>query len=152
VWKYATMLSVFCLAVLSFSPQDTQKSDAKPSAGYKIPPEALKEVNPVKPTPESLARAKKQYGYDCAMCHGPDGSGKGEITDFKTKLPDYRDPATLKDKTDGELFYVIKNGKGEMPSEGDREKPELIWDLVNYVRSFAKKEPPEKPKDQAQQN
>ena len=26
------------------------------------------------PSPESLARAKKMYGYDCAMCHGTDGA------------------------------------------------------------------------------
>lgn len=148
MWKCAILVSALSLAALSLATQDAQKpaQSAAPSE-FKIPPEALKEVNPVKATPESLARGKKQYGFDCAMCHGADGSGKGDITDLKTKLVDYRDPKTLEDKTDGELFYIIKNGKGEMPEEGDRAKPQLIWDLVNYVRSFAKKEPP-KAKDQ----
>ena len=36
-------------------------------------------VNPVKPTAESLAQGKKYYGYDCAMCHGQNGNGKGEV-------------------------------------------------------------------------
>jgi mono/diheme cytochrome c family protein len=46
----------------------------------------------------------------------------------------------LKDRTDGELFYIIKNGKDQMPPEGNRVKDETIWDMVNYVRSFAKKD------------
>lgn len=113
-----------------------------PAAGSQIPPEAAKMANPVKPTAESLARGKKDYGYDCAICHGEDGGGKGELVDsMKLTLKDYRDPASLKDLTDGEIFYIIKNGKGSMTGEGDRRKPNEIWDMVNYVRSFSKKAP-----------
>lgn len=149
MWKYPTLLSALFLAAFSVSLQEAQKP-AQPGASseYKIPPEAVKEVNPVKPTPESLVRGKKQYGYDCAMCHGADGSGKGEIADFKVAPADYRDAKSLKDKTDGELFYIIKNGKGEMPAEGDRVKDNQVWDMVNYVRSLAKKESATKPKEQ----
>jgi mono/diheme cytochrome c family protein len=43
--------------------------------------------------------------------------------------------------TDGELFYIIKVGKGDMPPEGARVKTDELWDLVNYVRSLAKKKP-----------
>jgi mono/diheme cytochrome c family protein len=151
VWKYPTLLSVLFLAAIPALAQDTQKPEQSTAAPeYKIPPEAVKEVNPVKSTPESLARGKKRYGYDCAMCHGADGSGKGDIGDFKVQPADYRDAKSLKDKTDGELFYIIKNGKGEMPAEGDRATTNQVWDMVNYVRSLAKKEPPAKPKDQAQ--
>ena len=82
------------------------------------------------------------YGYDCAMCHGANGSGKGDLAaDMKLTLKDYRDPASLKDRTDGEMFYIIQKGKGDMPSEGDRQKPEGIWNLVNYIRSLSKKGP-----------
>jgi mono/diheme cytochrome c family protein len=57
---------------------------------------------------------------------------------MKAKMPDFRDPSALKGHTDGELFYIIKNGKGEMEGEGQRVKPENTWDLVNYLRSFSK--------------
>jgi mono/diheme cytochrome c family protein len=96
-------------------------------------------VNPVKPTPESQARAKKMYGYDCAMCHGANGDGKGDVTDLKTKPKDYTDPAALKDLTDGEIFYILKNGKGQMPPDGDRTKPDDMWNMVILLRSFSKK-------------
>lgn len=130
------------------SAQQAEKPAEKaPAAKSAIPADAAKLTNPVKPTASSTAQAKKTYGYDCAMCHGADGDGKGDLAvDMKLKLTDYRDPAALKDKTDGELFYIIKNGIGDMPSEGDRAKPDEIWNLVIYIRSFAKKEPAAKPK------
>lgn len=147
------MWSLLFLAAFCASAQDNEKPAQASSAPaeYKIPPEAIKEINPVKPTSESLARGKKSYGYDCAMCHGVDGDGKGDLAsapDMKLQMLDYRDPKALKDKTDGELAYIIKNGKGQMPAEGDRAKGDRIWDLVNYVRSLAKKEASAKPKDQ----
>jgi mono/diheme cytochrome c family protein len=114
-----------------------QTSPKVPPAEYKIPPEAANRTNPVKPSPESLARGKKIYGYDCAVCHGKSGDGKGDMTDMKG-IPDFTDPAVQGGHTDGEWFYVIQKGKGEMPPEGDRAKTEDLWNLVNYVRSFAR--------------
>jgi mono/diheme cytochrome c family protein len=131
---------VVAAIVFSCCAVSARQEQKAPAADYKIPPEASKLANPVKPTASSLAAGKKTYGFDCAMCHGKDGDGKGELaTDMKLKLVDYRDPASLKDMTDGDLFYIIKNGKGDMTGEGDRSKPDEIWNLVNYVRSLAQK-------------
>ena len=144
------VLSMLLAATMSVSAQESKPAAGAPAAGapaaeYKIPPEAVKLANPVKPTPASIAQGKKMYDIDCEVCHGKDGDGKGDLAaDMKVKLADYRDPAALKERTDGELFYIIKNGKGEMPSEGDRGKPEAMWNLVNYIRSLAKKESPTK--------
>ncbi len=56
------------------------------------------------------------------------------------KLNDWRDASTIAKFTDGELFYIITNGRGKMVGgEGDRTKAEMRWNLVNYVREFAKK-------------
>jgi hypothetical protein len=42
--------------------------------------------------------------------------------------------------TDGELFYVVSNGRGKMlGGEGDRQKEDVLWNLVRVVRSFGKK-------------
>ena len=104
---------------------------AAPPAPAAAPAEAAPMVNPVKPTAASQEHAKKMYGYDCAMCHGANGNGKGDlVADMKL---------TLKDMSDGEIFTVIKNGKGQMSGEGDRLKPDDIWNMVVLVRSFAKK-------------
>lgn len=109
-------------------------------AAAAAPADAAQMVNPVKPTAESQAKAKKMYGYDCAMCHGETGDGKGDlVADMKLVLKDYTDPAALKDLSDGDIFAVISKGKGQMTGEGDRAKPADIWNLVIYVRSLAKK-------------
>ena len=103
-------------------------------------PQDATQVNPVKATPESLAQGKKYYGYDCAMCHGENGDGKGDVAvDEKLKLKDYRDPAALQNMSDEELFNIIKNGKGQMPPEGNRVKATELWNLVNYIRSLSHK-------------
>jgi mono/diheme cytochrome c family protein len=132
------------LTLLLFAPSPQQPA-APPAttpvpAAPAIPPEAIHMVNPVRPTAESQAHVKKIYGYDCAMCHGANGNGKGDVVaDLKLTLKDYTDPAALKDMTDGELFYIIKNGRGQMPGEGDRAKPDDLWNMVILVRSFSKK-------------
>jgi len=120
--------------------QQTPPAAKATSPAYSaIPVEAAKQANPVKSSPESLARAKKWWTLDCAMCHNTNGDGKGSLaSDMKLKLADFTDPTTLKERTDGEIFYIIKNGHQDMPPEGDRIKVEENWDLVNYVRSLSK--------------
>ena len=120
----------------------TPAAPAKTPSYAAIPVTAAREPNPVKSSPESLARAKKWWTLDCVMCHGKDGDGKGETAkDMKLTVSDFTNPATLKDRTDGELFYIIKTGHQDMPPEGQRVKVEENWDLVNYVRSLVKKAP-----------
>jgi mono/diheme cytochrome c family protein len=139
-----SMLKHVAIALLLFhcllSDAAQQSQDAPRTAvpeSSTVPAAAKNLANPVKPTPESIAQGKKYYGYDCAMCHGKNGDGKGEI-DTGDKLPDFTNSAALKDKTDGELFYELKNGKGNMPLERVRVTPNELWNLVNYVRSLAK--------------
>ena len=132
--------ALFLLAPALPAQQSSTPTPQKTPSYAAIPVEAAKQPNPVKSTPESLARAKKWWTLDCVMCHGKDGNGKGETaTEMKLKIADFTNPATLKDRTDGEIFYIIKNGHEDMPPEGQRVKTEENWDLVNYVRSLAKK-------------
>lgn len=130
--------SLLLFAVLwMMGPQAAQQAAAPAAAA--IPADAVQMKNPGKSTPESMAHAKKMYGYDCAMCHGENGNGKGDFAvETKLKLKDWTDPVALKDKTDGELYYIISKGQGSMPAEGDRAKPEDMWNMVVMIRSFSK--------------
>jgi len=123
-------------------PKDTQA----PASDAKIPPEEAARKNPVPVTSEGLAEARRFYKYQCAMCHGADGDGKGDLADImKLKLNDWKDSTSLAGRTDGELYYILTNGKGQMVAQGDRTKEELRWNLINLVRSFSKKDSKEKP-------
>jgi mono/diheme cytochrome c family protein len=112
-----------------------------------IPAEDAAKKNPVKSTPEGMAEARKLFGYHCAMCHGKNGDGKGDLAaDMKLQLKDWRDANSLAKMTDGELFYIVTNGRGKMTGgEGDRTKEDVRWNLVNVVRAFAKKDAAAKP-------
>ena len=101
---------------------------------------ATKKENPVKATPEVLAAAKKIFGYDCAMCHGANGDGKGDLVEsMKLKMKDWHEADALSGISDGEIFDLIVKGKDKMIGEGDRLPPAKVWGLVHYVRSFPKK-------------
>ena len=119
-------------------PKDAQS--AEPAAAA-IPQDDSSKKNPVKPTADGLAEAKKLYGYHCALCHGANGDGKGDLAEqMKLQLSDWRNADALSKYTDGALFYIITNGRGKMVGgEGDRTKEEIRWNLVSYVRAFAKK-------------
>ena len=96
--------------------------------------------NPLKPTPEVLASGRKVFGYDCAMCHGEKGDGKGEMVEsMKLTMKDWHDPAVLSSMSDGEMYDLIVTGKDKMVGEGDRLPPAKVWALVLYARTFAKK-------------
>jgi len=74
------------------------------------------------------------------MCHGPAGDGKGDLaTSMKLKMNDWRDSSRLEAMPDEEIFELIVKGKGRMIGEEDRYRAETVWELVNYVRTFAKK-------------
>jgi mono/diheme cytochrome c family protein len=136
-----TLVLTLLLFAAVLAPAQTTRPASK-TAYQPVPVADARQPNPVKPTPESIESGKKIYGYECASCHGALGDGKTEVAK-DMKLPDLSDPAYQKDRTDGEMFYVIKTGRGDMPHEGDRVKPEQIWDMVNYIRSLAKKKPAE---------
>ena len=104
-------------------------------------PEAAKVKNPVAVTPESLDAGKAIYTRRCAVCHGTNGTG-GSGSDISPPAPDLTDAEWKHGSTDGEIFDVIKNGippELNMEPWGDRIKDPDIWNVVNYVRSLAKK-------------
>jgi mono/diheme cytochrome c family protein len=100
----------------------------------------VKKENPVKSSPEVLAAAKKVFGYDCAMCHGESGNGKGELVEsMSLKMKDWHDSGVLTGLSDGDIYDLIVKGKEKMVGEGDRLAPAKVWGLVHYVRTFQKK-------------
>ena len=93
--------------------------------------------------PESLAKAKKLYEMDCALCHASTGDGKTDLAkDMQLTLLDWTDPKSLSSMSDQALFDAIRKGKGKMPPEDDsRAKNEEVRGLVTYIRKLAKDQP-----------
>lgn len=123
-----------------------KSKDTRFPEGYTIPEKDAQVQNPVKPTDVSIGVGAKFYSSQCAMCHGKDGDGKGDLAEqMQLKMPDYRKPESLAKFTDGELFYILTNGMGKMPAEGNRTPDEKKWNVINYLRSLSKPSEGQKP-------
>ena len=103
-------------------------------------PEAAKVKNPIPSTADSIAAGKKSW-TKCASCHGINGEG-GPGNDLIPAAPSLVDDAWDHGSTDGEIFDNIKNGVPpdfNMVPFKDQLKDDDIWNLVNFIRSIAKK-------------
>lgn len=100
-------------------------------------------AKPSKAGNESMARAKKIYEVDCALCHGSNGDGKTDLAkDMQLNLSDFTDPKTLGSKTDDQLFDLIRKGNGKMPGEEPaRAKNEEVKAVIQYIRNMSKNQP-----------
>lgn len=94
--------------------------------------------NPVPTSAEVLAQAERHFADHCASCHANDGSGDTTVgRNLYPKAPDMR-LAPTQNLSDGELFYVIRNGirLSGMPAWADEtaEQDTESWGLVRFIR------------------
>jgi mono/diheme cytochrome c family protein len=112
---------------------------ANARSDWQAPPEAKALKNPVPANERTLAAAKVVYAERCSNCHGEKGDGNGgEAMMYFPEPSDFTDPALLKDVTDGEIFWKISEGRRPMPSFKDKLSEEERWELVDFLRTFAK--------------
>ena len=102
--------------------------------GLAIPRGAMDATNPVLATELVVAEGRDHFADHCAICHANDGSGETMINEgLYPPAPDLRVSET-QDLTDGELFYIIRNGVRftGMPGWGGDDAEN--WKLVHFVR------------------
>ncbi|MGA6828888.1 c-type cytochrome [Nitrospira sp. NS4] len=117
----------------------------------RVPPSAMKEALSYKAPfgdartaqPEIVAGGKALYEGKgrCALCHGTSGKGDGPAAHMHPPHPprDFTDCAFQKEREDGELFWIIKNGSpgtGMKPMIPGMLSEEDGWKLVAYIRTF----------------
>jgi mono/diheme cytochrome c family protein len=97
--------------------------------------------NPVAASLDSIAAGKAIFQKTCAPCHGLNAEG-GPGNDLIPAAPDLTDDMWDHGSTDGAIFASIKNGVApdfNMTPWKDKLKDDDIWNVVNYLRSIAKK-------------
>ena len=97
--------------------------------------------NPIAATAESVAAGDQLYRKNCASCHGIKAEG-GSGNDLIPASPDLTDDTWDHGSSDGAIFNNIKNGVApdfNMTPWKDQLKDDEIWNVVNYLRSIAKK-------------
>ena len=103
-------------------------------------PEAAKLKNPVAMTPESIAAGETLYMRRCRGCHGRKATGGPAKDTGEEVSSNLIDDEWNHGSTDGEIFYVIRNGIEPslvMEPWDDRIDETGTWNLVNYLRSIA---------------
>ena len=84
----------------------------------------------------TFADGAADYKSNCALCHGPDGSGKTP-TGKALKVKDLSSPE-VQAMTDAELTTIIADGKGKMPAFKTKIDAARIAELVALIRSMKK--------------
>lgn len=129
------------------SPDSTLGSDAevlRPRVPAHVIDEARGWTNPLEPTEENVEKGMAIFlgKAFCATCHGRDGRGLGDIQGLRGKLPrNFTDRAWQAARTDGELFWILKNG-----SPGTDMAPFIplvltedeAWQVLLFVRSLGR--------------
>lgn len=96
-------------------------------------------VNPVEADEVSIQRGSELFKLNCVICHGENGKGDGVIGTFFTNKPADLTASNVQTLADGAIFLVISNGvDGRMPPLNENFNVRERWDLVNFVRTFAK--------------
>ena len=91
-------------------------------------------VNPTAPDSASLANGRMYYVINCSVCHGMTGKGDGTAVKYGVfPFPLVSGPAM--GRTDGYIFGMIRNGRGNMPPYNRIEEKDR-WDVVNYIRGL----------------
>jgi mono/diheme cytochrome c family protein len=130
IWALSSGLFVLALSTWAHAAQDNSRD-----------PEVAKLRNPVPVTPESIAAGAAIYKRRCAACHGVDAKGGPPKEDFLKPASNLVDDKFDHGSSDGEVFYVIKNGVPPelvMDGWGERLSDTEIWSVVNYLRDLAK--------------
>jgi len=142
----AAVVMAACLAftlpasMLALSESGEAESSNTPQAELPkpliIPPEDRKRENPVPKVQEAIETGGALFTSQCAMCHGENGKGRGDLAvSLKMKVPDLTDPKLQKKRTDGDFFYIISKGHGQMP--GEKRLPENSrWEMIHFIRTL----------------
>ncbi len=123
---------VFLFACVSFNAEAQKSSCAVPASAAHV-------KNPLAGNTSVIPEAKVLYVGNCAPCHGKSGKGNGPAAaGLKIKPADHTS-AKVQSMSDGSLYWMISTGHTPMPSYKTALTTKQKWELVNYIRTLAKK-------------
>ena len=97
-------------------------------------------TNPLDETPETTARGMALYDAYCALCHGDEGNGDGELARYYRRMPSLTARHVL-NYPDGFVYSIIREGGRNMPRFGDALSVNERWALVHYLGTLGSTEP-----------
>jgi mono/diheme cytochrome c family protein len=89
---------------------------------------------------DQLKEAERLYLVNCGICHGPglDGNGplyKGGEGPFSAAPANLAGNAKYKSMPEGQMFYSVTYGKGQMGSYASQLSTTQRWMVIHYIKS-----------------
>ena len=98
--------------------------------------EAAEITNPLASTPERIESGRQLFQTNCKHCHGAEGRGDGPAGLYFEPTPQPMQGERVTERKDGEIYWILTNSLGNMPSFGKLLTPEERWELILYIRSL----------------
>jgi mono/diheme cytochrome c family protein len=134
--KTTTALAVAAAAIFLAMP--AQPASAQ-TITWDAPPEAKNIKRPAPADAASAERGQKLYNLNCVPCHGQAGKGEGPMSKaLNVHAGNFTDRARMSKQSDGEIYWKTAKGKTPMPVFEQKLSEKELWDVVAYVRTFAK--------------
>ena len=94
-------------------------------------------LNPLAITSELLKRGQQRFTINCSPCHGglADGNGITKKIGAMLVVANLHDQRIV-EMPDGEIFYVITNGRNNMGSYASSISVEDRWAIIAYLRAL----------------
>ena len=94
----------------------------------RVPAQVRAQVNPYRGQQRDIAAGARMYADYCARCHGADLQGTRGKPSLRSEV--------VQQATDGELFWLLKNGdlRHGMPSWSSLPEAER-WQILAFVKS-----------------
>jgi mono/diheme cytochrome c family protein len=109
------------------------------------PAQIAAKQNPLPVTADNISSGKDLYQSSakpvaCKECHGKLGDGNGPMSSmFEPPPRNFTCALTMSTIPDGQLYWIIKDGSiGTSMPAFDKLNDTQIWQLVMYIRHFAK--------------
>lgn len=111
--------------------------DAPVNTGFVAGTTNFVETIPMPITAAMLKRGEQRFTINCSPCHGQlaDGNGITKKIGAMLIVANLHEARIVK-FTDGELFYVITNGRNQMGAYGANVTVEDRWAIVAYLRAL----------------
>jgi predicted CXXCH cytochrome family protein len=103
-----------------------------------VPREFRNRVNPLEGNAANVAAGQEVYEKSCEVCHGYDGNGNTVTGNgmYPPPLSLSRLALEKRRRTDGELFYFIRNGVRNTAMPGWQLTDQQTWQVVAFIRQL----------------
>lgn len=130
---------LFFSFILLVNCNNPEKTDDNPNV-WRAPDETKDIKNPLANDTTAIVKGRELYKLHCALCHGESGYGDGAAGGALGAQPANFHSNRVRRQADGELFWKLANGKGNMPPFNDVLKEEERWQLITYIRRMSDRE------------